>query len=81
MSSTFQSRFHGWVETSFGERIAKYMAVERHYRFLEKDLELVQSLICTHKLAHLLVGYVYGRNARCSSPRGRRRHGYIGSSL
>ena len=61
MSSTFQSRVYGWVETCFGERIAQD-TVERNYRFLEEGLELVQSLGCTQKQAHSLVDYVYGRD-------------------
>lgn len=57
---SFQKRVEDWCLSCFGPEITKDR-VERNHRFLEESLELVQSLGCTDKEAHLLVNYVYSR--------------------
>ena len=56
----FQQRVQPWLLECFGAEIAADR-MERNHRFLEESLELVQSLGCTAREAHQLVGYVFGR--------------------
>lgn len=57
---TFQERVRPWLLACFGAMIASDR-IERHHRFLEEALELVQATGCTADEAHQLVEYVYGR--------------------
>lgn len=57
----YQSRVQPWLQECFGPTIAADR-VERHHRFLEEALELVQATGCTGSEAHQLVDYVYGRS-------------------
>lgn len=59
-TADFQSRVAPWMQKCFGPEIASDK-VERHHRFLEEALELVQSTGCTQSEAHQLVDYVFGR--------------------
>ena len=56
----FQLRVAFWVRFAFGSETAMDK-IERHHRFLEEALELVQSTGCTKDEAHELVEYVYAR--------------------
>lgn len=58
----YQPRVQRWMLECFGPMIAADR-IERHHRFLEEALELVQSTGCTADEAHQLVDYVYGRPA------------------
>ena len=53
---------NAWVATCFGETI-QLDPVERNHRFLEEALELVQSCDMSAKEAHMLVDYVFNREA------------------
>lgn len=57
---TFQLRVIDWMMETFSMETCR-STHERNHRFLEESLELVQSLGCTAKEAHMLVDYVYGR--------------------
>lgn len=57
---TYQSRVGPWMMECFGPMIA-VDRVERHHRFLEEALELVQATGCTADEARQLIEYVYGR--------------------
>jgi hypothetical protein len=57
---SFQQRVQPWMMKCFGPVISAD-TVERNHRFLEKALELVQSLGCTRSEAHQLVDYVFSR--------------------
>jgi hypothetical protein len=59
---TYQSRVQPWMMACFGSMIAADR-IERHHRFLEEALELVQATGCSADEAHQLVDYVYGRPA------------------
>ena len=56
----FQIKVGHWVRKCFGDETAMDK-IERHHRFLEEALELVQSTGCTKAEALELVDYVYGR--------------------
>ena len=58
----FQSRVWLWMHECFGGAVSADK-VERHHRFLEESLELVQSTGCTKQEALQLVDYVFGRPA------------------
>lgn len=59
-TSSFQLRVIDWMMETFSMETCR-STHERNHRFLEESLELVQSLGCTAKEAHMLVDYVYGR--------------------
>lgn len=59
-AQTFQARTYAWILACFGPEEAAD-TVERHHRFLEEALELVQATGCTEAEAQQLVAYVYGR--------------------
>jgi hypothetical protein len=61
-SISFQRRVLDWLMACFSMQVCRDSA-ERNHRFLEEDLELVQSLGCTASEAHQLVDYVFGRPA------------------
>lgn len=56
----FQAAVSRWVIECLGYVVA-HDKPERHHRFLEEALELVQVTGCTQAEAHQLVDYVYGR--------------------
>ena len=56
----FQTKVALWVHKCFGDQTAMDK-IERHHRFLEEALELVQSTGCSQSEAHELVDYVFGR--------------------
>lgn len=58
--NSFQSRVHPWMLACFGSEIASDK-LERGDRFLEEDLELLQSGDYPEERAHALIKYVYGR--------------------
>lgn len=57
---SYQSRVRPWLHACFGPEVAADR-VERHFRFLEEALELVQSSGCNAEDAHKLVDYVFSR--------------------
>jgi hypothetical protein len=56
----FQNRVWLWMHECFGGKVAADR-IERHHRFLEEALELVQALGCSKSEAQQLVDYVYSR--------------------
>ena len=56
----YQKRVDRWLLACFGLEIARNKT-ERHHRFLEEALELVQSTGCTKGEAIKLVDYVFDR--------------------
>lgn len=65
MTNSFQDRCVTWATQCFGiERVTSL--VERHYRFFEEAIELVQSTGLSEATALKMVKHVYSRNEGAS---------------